>query len=191
MISRWGSCCVLSPLKCCSSVVCFCFRSASCCSWVAHSCRHRFKVWGFNPSVMWPGHSSNGRARLRFQPRRREQKKEGGREGRQALNCAHYLDSQPAVTAPLSLLLLLLMTALFVWPVVWVIGWHPLKRVRIPPLGKTQERVRNQSKKSRRRKRERGGSRQQHFPPLIFASAGASSVKEWGQELWPSVWVES
>lgn len=68
-----ATCCprLLSPLKFCGSVGCLCcFCPASSCSWVA--CRHGFKVWGFNPSVMWPGHPSNGRARLRFQPRRRE-----------------------------------------------------------------------------------------------------------------------
>lgn len=129
------------------------------------------KFWVLTPSVMWPGHSANGRARLRFQPRRREWNKEGGREGRQAFNCVHDLDSRPAATALLSLLLL---TALFVWPIVWVFGWHPLKRVGIPPLGKTQVRVRELSKEKRRRRR-----RQQTAAFLFHSSLPLQELRQW------------
>lgn len=174
--SHSGSCCVLPFctifLQCCGSVACLCcFCSASFCSWVALSCRHTFKVLGFNPSVMWPGHSANGRARLRFQPRRREWNKEGGRDGRQAFNCVHDLDSRPAATALLSLLLL---TGLFVWPVVWVFGWHPLKRVGIPPLGKTQVCVQELSKEKRRRSR-----RQQTAAFLFHSSLPLQELRQW------------
>lgn len=94
---------------------------------------------------MWPCHSANGRARLRFQPRRREGAKEGGREGDKHLS------------------VLMIWTASryrlhfwvccywqhFVWAV-WVFGWHTLRREGIPALGRIQECAREQSEERRR-----------------------------------------
>lgn len=142
------------------------------------SCRHRFKVLGFNPWVTWPGHSANGRARLRFQPKRREGNKEGGRE-RQALICAHDLDSQPVLTALLTLEPAGFDSTSCVFRSVWMAHF---KDKGNPTTGESQ-RVCPGTEWGE----EEG--RQQQFFPLIFASAGFSSVGEWGQELWPSVWV--
>lgn len=94
---------------------------------------------------MWPCHSANGRAWLRFQPKRREGTKEGGREGDKHLS------------------VLMIWTASryrlhfwvccywqhFVWAV-WVFGWHTLRREGIPALGRIQECAREQSEERRR-----------------------------------------
>lgn len=62
-------------------------------------------------------------------------------------------------------------------------GWHILRWKGFPPLGKLQECVLEQSEARRREDSS-------NFP-FILASTGISSVEEWGQELWPSVWVEA